>query len=77
MADTHLITLCDALQVIASGFADLGFDVDIGPLFSVCEKLLLFFSITEILLTDFPLPCARPQRKLYGKRWIRMCTWLV
>ena len=28
-------------KVIASGFADLGFDVDIGPLFSVNSKIVL------------------------------------
>ena len=26
--------ICNAQQVIATGFADLGFDVDIGPLFA-------------------------------------------
>jgi methylmalonyl-CoA mutase len=26
-------------KVIATGFADLGFDVDIGPLFQVCRAI--------------------------------------
>lgn len=26
-------------KVIASGFADLGFDVDVGPLFQVCSNV--------------------------------------
>ena len=26
-------------KVIASGFADLGFDVDVGPLFQVCSDV--------------------------------------
>lgn len=30
-------------KVIASGFADLGFDVDIGPLFQV----LIFFAVSD------------------------------
>ena len=26
-------------KVIATGFADLGFDVDVGPLFAVCKNI--------------------------------------
>lgn len=29
-------------KVIATGFADLGFDVDIGPLFAVCMIMMKF-----------------------------------
>ena len=31
---------CDLAQVIASGFADMGYDVDIGPLFSTPEEVV-------------------------------------
>lgn len=31
-------------KVIATGFADLGFDVDIGPLFQVCISLEFVFN---------------------------------
>lgn len=36
-------------KVIATGFADLGFDVDIGPLFQVC------FSLASLSSADFYL----------------------
>lgn len=36
-------------KVIASGFADLGYDVDVGPLFSVCHTFLF----TVILVNEF------------------------
>lgn len=32
-------------KVIATGFADLGFDVDIGPLFQVSHKTAKLFDI--------------------------------
>ena len=34
-------------KVIATGFADLGFDVDIGPLFQVSASLELHFVLME------------------------------
>lgn len=35
-------------KVIATGFADLGFDVDIGPLFQVTVTLELNFVLLEL-----------------------------
>lgn len=35
-------------KVIATGFADLGFDVDIGPLFQVRATLELDLFLTEL-----------------------------
>ena len=40
-------------KVIATGFADLGFDVDIGPLFQVSNNLLLnnWSNLTNLLVS--------------------------
>ena len=32
-------------KVIATGFADLGFDVDVGPLFQVLFLITVFFNL--------------------------------
>jgi len=50
-------------KVIASGFADLGFDVDIGPLFQV-RQLSLYNAAMEMVLTvcgGCPLPITSKQ----------------
>ena len=43
-------------KVIASGFTDLGFDVDIGPLFSVSMSACVLSTCTFFIfyLTPFP-----------------------
>ena len=55
-------------KVIASGFTDLGFDVDIGPLFTVsCKDQTLSFnalSSTKFLL----LP--RPPTRWHSRLWM-------
>lgn len=35
-------------KVIATGFADMGFDVDIGPLFAVRKFLLFFVDVSKL-----------------------------
>lgn len=37
-------------KVIATGFADLGFDVDIGPLFAVSSQCLILMNYTTVCL---------------------------
>lgn len=59
-------------KIIATGFTDIGFDVDIGPLFSVS-------AVTGLRVCGhitLPLPC-RPQLKWLSRQWMQMCMWWV
>lgn len=55
-------------KVISSSFADLGFDVDIGPLFQVCKYISLV-GLSFIIVR-------RHRRKLLNKRSTLTCTSL-
>jgi methylmalonyl-CoA mutase len=59
-------------KVIASGYSDMGFDVDVGPLFSVCVQYLCAPLDISMILTSvnpFRHPRRPPDRPL-----MRMCT---
>lgn len=58
-------------KVIATGFADLGFDVDIGPLFQV--SLCVVYDV-HLLYEGW---CYRLQLKLHSRLLMLTFMWLV
>ena len=56
-------------KVIATGFTDLGFDVDIGPLFTVCTHTLYIYMyhVMHVLFHVYQYMCMHVMYYYYSR----------